>query len=892
MRIFLIEDNPVDALWLKRELSRLPDEFSVYEAQSLAEAKEPLSTQSFEVILLDLGLPDSSGMDSLLEIVAVASDTPVVVLTGMDDQQLAVEAVANGAQDYLVKGSADLHSVVRSLNYAIERHQILKEHKEAVEKERQAARSLKVLSECNEVLVRAVDEIGFLNEMCRIIVDTGGYRMAWVGYAIHDENKTVKPIAISGAHNGYLQEIGISWDENRPKGQGPMGRAIRSGEVQVVKDLSAEQTLGPWQENYAKLNFKSMICLPLSANGSPIGALVIWSREPGAFHDEEVALWRQLADDVSYGIASIRNRLAREQAEKDLREAQERLQLAVEGADLVPWERDPRTHRLFFSGQIARVLEFSPDEIPHVETYKRLIHEEDLPGTLAIADAFLKEEIPTFEAEYRIKTKSGAWKWVANRGRIVERDNGGEPLKVAGILMDVTARKHAERALRESEARFRAIFEGAEDHIFIKDADLKYVQVNPSMAKAAGRKPSDFVGRKAEDIYGSELGRSLADMEIHALEGETIEGERTFPINNIPLIFSYTITPIKDIEGKAVGIFGISRDVTDRRPRERYSTESAEAYPSKAMRSTLDMARRVAERDSVVLLLGESGSGKDYVAKYIHAHSRRKNGPYISLNCAAIAPNLAESELFGHEKGAFTGAMGRKRGMLELAEQGTLLLNEVGELPLPLQSKLLTFLDTRRFTRVGGEKEISVNARIIAATNRDLEKEVAQGHFRKDLFYRFNVIKVTIPPLRERLDDIPNLANEILSRLADEMQLSSVPVLDMATLNALSNYDWPGNVREFRNVLERALITSDGKRFDVMLPAGVRMEEAGSITVELYGRTLREVTEEITRHMCVDALRRSSGNKREAAKLLGIARDSLYRYLRQFGMLSGAEGDQ
>ncbi len=303
------------------------------------------------------------------------------------------------------------------------------------------------------------------------------------------------------------------------------------------------------------------------------------------------------------------------------------------------------------------------------------------------------------------------------------------------------------------------------------------------------------------------------------------------------------------------------------------------------------MARRVAEQDSVVLLLGESGSGKDYVAKYIHAHSRRKNGPYISLNCAAIAPNLAESELFGHEKGAFTGAMGRKRGTLELAEQGTLLLNEVGELPLPLQAKLLTFLDTRKFTRVGGEKEISVNARLIAATNRDLEKEVAQGNFRKDLFYRFNVIKVTIPPLRERLDDIPTLANEILSRLAAEMQLNSIPVLDMATLNALSNYDWPGNVREFRNVLERALITSGGKRFDVMLPAGAQKKDAGAINVEFHGRTLRDVTEEITRHMCADALRRCSGNKREAAKLLGIARDSLYRYLRQFGMLSdnGAE---
>jgi len=290
------------------------------------------------------------------------------------------------------------------------------------------------------------------------------------------------------------------------------------------------------------------------------------------------------------------------------------------------------------------------------------------------------------------------------------------------------------------------------------------------------------------------------------------------------------------------------------------------------MRSALTMARRIAEQDSVVLLLGESGCGKDYVAKYIHAHSNRKNGPYVSLNCAAIAPNLAESELFGHERGAFTGAMGRKRGMLELAEQGTLLLNEVGELSLPLQAKLLTFLDTRKFTRVGGEKEISTNARLIAATNRDLEKEVARGNFRKDLFYRFNVIRIAIPPLRERLEDVPILANEILSRLAAEMQLSSVPLLDAATIAALSNYDWPGNVREFRNVLERALITSSGNSFDVMLPGGDK--KARSLNIELDGRTLRDVTDEITRCMCENALDQCSGHKRDAAKLLGIARDS------------------
>jgi DNA-binding NtrC family response regulator len=226
--------------------------------------------------------------------------------------------------------------------------------------------------------------------------------------------------------------------------------------------------------------------------------------------------------------------------------------------------------------------------------------------------------------------------------------------------------------------------------------------------------------------------------------------------------------------------------------------------------------------------------------------------------------------------------------MLELAEGGTLLLNEIGDLPLLLQAKLLTFLDTKKFTRVGGEREISVNARIIAATNRDLEKAVEEGTFRHDLFYRFSVIKIKVPPLRERMEDIPALAKEIVSRLATDMQLKSVPPLDAAMMEALAQYHWPGNVRELRNVLERALIVSEGKRCEILLPSPSNSRPRPEVATgsEFRGRTLREVTDEITRAMCLDALEQCNGNKREAARILGIARDSLYRYLKQFGILT------
>ena len=260
------------------------------------------------------------------------------------------------------------------------------------------------------------------------------------------------------------------------------------------------------------------------------------------------------------------------------------------------------------------------------------------------------------------------------------------------------------------------------------------------------------------------------------------------------------------------------------------------------MKAALHQARRAATADSIVLLQGESGSGKDYLARWIHDHSRRAPGPYFAVNCAAISRELAESELFGHERGSFTGAHGRKRGLLELAEGGTLLLNEIGELPLSLQSNLLTFLDTRSFLRVGGEKSITVNARIIAATNRNLDTEVAEARFLSPLLYRLNVFTINVPPLRDRIEDIPLLVEEIMSRLAKDLQLTSIPAIDPASTIALTRYHWPGNVRELRNVIERALILSDGKTLNVALPSVDGKSPKLGLTCQLFRSTSARFT--------------------------------------------------
>jgi DNA-binding NtrC family response regulator len=308
-------------------------------------------------------------------------------------------------------------------------------------------------------------------------------------------------------------------------------------------------------------------------------------------------------------------------------------------------------------------------------------------------------------------------------------------------------------------------------------------------------------------------------------------------------------------------------------------------YPSEAMRSTLIRARNAAARDTIILLLGESGSGKDFLARYIHDHSKRFDGPFFTINCAAVSTQLAESELFGHEPGAFTGARGRKRGLLELAQNGTLLLNEVGELSPMLQAKLLTFLDTRTFTRVGGEKEISVDARLLAATNRLLEREVAEGKFRKDLFYRLNVFSMEVPSLRERTEDIPILVKEILGSLSEEMVLPTAARVDSAAMQALRSYTWPGNVRELRNVLERAIILSSGGLVGASCLAIGEDQGEWSVTVGFpRDRSIHDVADEVKCSLIKEALRRSHGNKQEAARLLGVSRHALAHQVKSLAL--------
>ncbi len=676
LQVLLIEDNPGDVRLIREMVAEAETrDIGIESAESLSAGLDLLTTGGFDVVLLDLGLPDSQGLATLGRLYARVSDIPIVVLTGHGDEAIAIEAVKQGAQDYLVKGEVDEKLLVRSIHYAVERRRLLAE----LEVSRASFTS---------IVEKSADGI--------LVLGDGGS----VLYA-----------------NSAAGEL--------------MGK---SGDT-----------------------------LP----GTP----------------------------------------------------------------------------------------FPLPSVPGERTEVDVMHPE---GTTGIAEM-----------------------------RVRATDWNGNPASLA-ILRDITKRKQAEEALRQSEERFRAVFEGAQDCIFIKDRQLKYTMVNPAKEKLLNRRASEIVGRTSAEIFGKEIGKHIREIDLRVLGGQTIEEERVRPINGVPLTFHDIRVPLRDSSGEIVGVFGISRNITDRRTVELPRAKKAGEYPSKAMKSIMTRVSFAAETESTVLLLGESGSGKDYLARYIHDHSKRVDGPYWAINCAAVSGQLADSELFGHERGAFTGAQSRKRGLLELAEGGTLLLNEIGELSLPLQAKLLTFLDTKQFTRVGGEKNITVNARLIAATNRDLEKEVEDGRFRHDLFYRLNVLSVVVPPLRERREDIPILIRELMAQLCKDMQIPEIPTIDAGTVNALKGYDWPGNVRELRNVLERALMLSGGQCISLSglgLDTNNGNAKDWSLTVCFpTEESLNDITHNVKRSLVNEALRRSGGSRQGAARLLGISRYSLKHYMKSLGL--------
>jgi PAS domain S-box-containing protein len=475
----------------------------------------------------------------------------------------------------------------------------------------------------------------------------------------------------------------------------------------------------------------------------------------------------------------------------------------------------------------------------------------------------------------------------------------GTPTGVIGASIDVTESTRTEEALRQSEQRFRIALEGSPIKVFNQDLDLRYTWVYNAEESWTEK---DYLSKTDEEIFEPDDAARMTAIKRHVLA--TGKGAREeISLNVFGAIYhcDLTVEPLRDAAGAVVGVNSACVDITHfreiaeelRLAKEKLAEEKLYLEKtmdaelgfgeiigrSGALKEVMEKVAKVATSDATVLLLGETGTGKELVARAVHQMSNRKDASFIKMNCAAIPSGLLESELFGHEKGAFTGAVSKKLGRIELADHGTLFLDEIGEIPLELQPKLLRVLQDREFERLGGTQTIKVNFRLLAATNRDLVASVSQRQFRSDLYYRLNVFPIRIPPLRERREDIPLLIEHFVQKYANRMN-KSITSIPAKTMEALVQWTWPGNIRELENFVERSVILTPGMVLQSPL-------------VELHGGPLdpkKETLRDMERDRIIRALRECKGQlggPNGAAARLGLKRTTLQSKLTQFGINPG-----
>ena len=576
---------------------------------------------------------------------------------------------------------------------------------------------------------------------------------------------------------------------------------------------------------------------------------------------------------------------ARKQAEAALRKSEEHFRILVEQASDGIFMASPDGRYLDVNTAGAKMLGYTREEILQ----------------LSIADIIAEDEIPRVAPEVA-RFAGGAiilseWKFRRKDGSFFPGEVCGKRLPdgcLQGILRDITERKRAEDALRHSEERFRVALKDSPITVFNQDRDLRYTWIyNPHLYWQ-----TDIIGKTDEEIIGEKRAARLTEMKHRVLNtGEALREEVNISHNGTPYAFDMTIEPLFDSQHQVIGITGASMDVArlwqladglqhdkDQLVREKsYLEKEIETElgfeeivgQSPALREVLNKARVVAPTDSTVLLLGETGTGKELVARSVHGLSLRNERNFIKLNCAAVPSGLLESELFGHEKGAFTGAVNQKVGRIELADKGTLFLDEIGELPFELQPKLLRVLQDLEFERLGGVRTLHVDVRIIAATNRDLWQEIANKAFREDLFYRLNVFPILLPALRERRSDIPMLIRHFVDKYATRMG-KRIDVIPDETLHVLQNWNWPGNVRELENMIERMVILT---KSNVLAPAPAELETPQ----ELEGDSLKEMERDHILHVLRETHGVLSGAD-GAASRLGMKRTTLQSKMKRLGI--------
>jgi formate hydrogenlyase transcriptional activator len=562
-----------------------------------------------------------------------------------------------------------------------------------------------------------------------------------------------------------------------------------------------------------------------------------------------------------------------------------------------------------------RVLEYFGRTLDQLKDWgtSDAVHPVDLPSVTA-AWQHAVETGEAYEFEHRIRRWDGEYRWFQSRG-LPLRDADGRIVRWYNLLTDVHARKETEERLRRSEADLleaqRLSHAGSWRHHLASGT----FAVSPEVLRIRGVESADplsTIDRMYSGIHPDDRSRVKDTYEVAQRRKGEFDAEYRIVLGDGTTKHLHTIGhPVLNDAGDVVEYVGTGIDVTEQRLAQaalekafdeikrlkdrlqdenlalREEIDQASMFEeivgaSGALKTVLSHVSKVAPTDSTVLISGETGTGKELIARAIHKHSRRVDRAFVSLNCAATPPSLIASELFGHEKGAFTGAVQQRRGRFELAHSGTIFLDEIGEIPMDTQIALLRVLQERQVERVGGSRAIPIDVRVIAATNRDLSEAITAGTFRSDLFYRLNVFPLVIPPLRKRREDIPILVEYFVKRFAEKMA-KRIRQIDRHTLELCERYSWPGNIRELQNIVERSVILCSGDTFSIdetwlVSRATVRGDASGP---------LPDALQDQEKEMIEDALAKSRGKvagPRGAAAALGIPPSTLESKIKQLGI--------
>jgi len=571
------------------------------------------------------------------------------------------------------------------------------------------------------------------------------------------------------------------------------------------------------------------------------------------------------------------------------------LRAFIDGIPALAWSCSADGVPEFVNQRLQDYSGLSPDQI--CEEWKSILHRDDVEQFEKWWQG-LQNSRNAGQTELRLRRFDGEYRWF-QIAAAPAHDEQGNLVRWYGINTDIDDRKHAEQELREAERNLRTITDAIRQSIVVLAPDGTTLYANRMALDRTGL----TVGEVNEEgfftrvFHPDDIDRVREERRVGLLEGLPFELEMRSLFKSGQYRWQLVqYDPLKDERGKIIRWYVTATDIDDqKRTEERLRNENLVLREeidrssmfeeivgsSKPMRQVVKQVEKVAPSDSTVLILGDTGTGKELIARALHRRSRRATRAFVRVNCAAIPQSLIASELFGHEKGAFTGALQRRLGRFEAADGGTIFLDEIGEIPMETQISLLRVLQEREFERVGSNHPIKVDVRLIAATNRDLPAAVAAGIFRQDLFYRLNVFPIAVPPLRERADDIPLLVEYFVGRYAKGTG-KNIRRIGKDTLEQLRAYSWPGNIRELQNVVERAVILSDSDTF-VVDESWLKREPSDSPRPHEGLSALADREVEMIEAALAESHGRISGPSGAAAKL-GIPRQTLESKIRRLGI--------